>query len=93
MRYFIGIVLALGFLIPGLMIIGAGVGIYADPAKWEDAMAAFVIGGALCFIGIVIYIVARKAHRDRYRTKGDPSVMIATMAAMSLGDNDDASSD
>lgn len=85
MRFFIGIVLALGFLLTGIVILGAGFEMMSSKGATEDAMAALIIGGLLSLIGITIFFAARGAHRKRKAgQKADPSEAGATIMGMAM---------
>ncbi|WP_139280627.1 hypothetical protein [Shimia gijangensis] len=85
MRYFIGIVLSLGFLLFGVVILGAGIETIDAKGMTEDAIAAPVFGGGLSLIGVVIFFAARGAHKKRKAgQKADYGEAGATILGMSM---------
>lgn len=85
MRYLIGVVLALGFLLIGIVILGAGFEMISAKGVTEDALAASVIGGLLSLVGVTIFFAARGAHRKRKAgKKADPTEAGATIMGMAM---------
>ena len=85
MRYFIGIVLALGFLLVGIVILGAGFEMISTKGATEDAMAALIIGGLLSLVGTMIFFAGRGAHHKRKAgKKADPTEAGATIMGMAM---------
>jgi len=91
MRTFIGMVLALAFLLPGLAVIGAGFEMLGQTGKEEDMFAAFIMGGLLALVGIIIFFIVRGARKNRI-SDTDPTAFITTVTAMHLGNDFDGDS-
>lgn len=85
MRFVIGVVLSLGFLLFGLLILGAGFDTLSAKGMTEDAIAALVIGGLLSVVGIIIFFVALGARKKRKAgKKANYDEAGATIVGMSM---------
>ena len=85
MRFFLGLVLSLGFLFFGLFILVAGFEVVSTRGMTDDAIASFVVGGLFMLIGIIIFFAARGASKRRKAgEKADYGKAGATIVGMSM---------
>lgn len=94
MRFLIGLVISLGFLLVGFVILGAGLETISAKGMTEDAIAALVIGGGLTVVGAVVFWAANGARRKRKAgqkadyTDASATVLGMTMVSDSFDDGD-----
>lgn len=85
MRFLLGLILSLGFLLFGLVTLGAGLEIMGAKGVTDDAIAALLVGGLLSIVGVIIFVISNKARKRRKAgKKADYSEASATILGMSM---------
>ena len=92
MRFVIGLVLAFGFLLGGLVPIAGGFDMMTHGVTGDDVLAAFFIGGMLELIGVLILYAVIKA-RGRRKQSDEGMAGGTTMGLMIASSLDDAGAD
>ncbi len=83
MRFFIGMVLALGFIGAGVFPVVGGFSMIERGVTGDDIYAAFIIGGVLIFVGLLIMWMVIKSRKKRSAI--DPAELTATLTGIAVG--------
>lgn len=94
MRFIIGLIIALGFILGGLVPFAGGFSMMSRGVTGDDVLAAFFIGGMLELIGVLILFAVFRTRHNRHGDKDDltAGIMMATIMSSTLNDDSPADS-
>lgn len=93
MRFFLGIVISLGFIVGGVVPIVGGFSMMSRQVTGDDVLFAFTLGGLLMLIGVVMFWAVLRARRKRRDIDAGALTGTATGMMLGSGDVDDFSDD
>lgn len=91
MRFFLGLLVALGFIVGGAIPLAGGFSMISRSISGDEVMAAFFIAGMLELIGVGILIAVFKSRKRRAGI--DAAALSGTITGMALGSDPDYSDD
>ena len=91
MRFFIGMILALGFLLAGVIVFFVAVRLALEQGLVDDTYAALFVSGMLMLIGVVFLSAVVRSRKKRASI--DAAQISAVTTAHMLNLNDDYGDD